>query len=355
MEKEETNPIKIAMAEYKKKTEKSDFIRTYKTDVEYERINNVIEKHKINEQVEFGLTKEDRIKQIQDDILSRIDDTKVISPFMGFPAFNEINMSGSNLLLVGGLSGTGKSTICANLAIKAFQKKEKVLIITNEETVNDCYLRLACLLFGMNINKVANWSQQEIDKISRVVPLIAQRITVIDDTHEGGTNITTSLEGIEFVCKSLLKSDFKYDLIIIDYYQNYVISTKNDKMTNYQVQDQFGFVLDRFKNDYKRPIVILAQMSEEIEGKPKPFKERIEGRKSIYNRCTMAIETTIKKELLCTDFILRKGRFNDNLGTVTLGFNKGFFVEYTPDFKNQVQQHKQAREISQLLKKDSDK
>lgn len=347
----EINEIKRQLDEAKEKAAKANFIKQYKTEIEYARINNEIETEKINKQVDFGRINQNRVEQIQSIITSRISDTKVLSPFMGFEEFNEINLSGSNLLLVGGLSGTGKSTICANLAIKAFQKKEQVLIITNEETVNDCYLRLACILFNVNLNKVTEWTEEQTNKLLRAIPLIAQRITVIDDSHGGGTGITTSVEGLDFVCKNLLSNPFKYDLIVIDYYQNYTYSQKNDKMNEYMCQHQAGVILDRFKNDYKKPIVLLAQMEEQVEGKPKPFKMRIEGRKSIYNRCTLAIETVVKKDLLCTEFVLRKGRFNENVGAVSLGFHKGLFVRYTPEFRNDVQKNKDAREMRDLLKK----
>lgn len=346
----ETNPIKKQLEDARQKAAKAEFIKQHKIEIEYARISQTIEEQKKNEQVDFGRMEVSRVNQIQDIIFSRIEETKVISPFMGFEEFNEINLSGSNLLLVGGLSGTGKSTICANLAITAYQKLQQVLIITNEETVNDCYLRLACLLFGMNINRVADWNKDEISKVLNIIPTIAQRVTVIDDTHGGGFGITTSVEGLEFVCKNLIENNFKYDLIVIDYYQNYSYSKQNASMKDYECQNKVGVILDRFKNDYKKPIVLLAQMEEEVEGKPKPFKLRIEGRKSIYNRCTLAIETIVKKDLLCTDFILRKGRFNENLGTVSLGFKRGLFVKYTPEFKNEVQTKKEEKNQERFKK-----
>jgi len=92
--------------------------------------------------------------------------------------------------------------------------------------------------------------------------------------------------------------------------------------------------LDNFKNQYPGPIVILSQLKPGDED----FKTRIEGRKMLLNKATVALEVVADKDKMATQFKVHKGRYSNALGGkgITLGYEKGKYVEYTSAFQDQV-------------------
>ena len=54
-----------------------------------------------------------------------------------------------NIILAAAETGSGKSTISANLTYQAIRQAKKVLVLTNEENPGDVYNRVTCLLKGL--------------------------------------------------------------------------------------------------------------------------------------------------------------------------------------------------------------
>ena len=179
---------------------------------------------------------------------------------------------------------------------------------------------------------------------------------VIDDHYQSKGGQTTTLEGVKAIFNSLKKTKTQYTAIIFDYFQNVVKSNERPWLKNWQVQEELAKFLDTFKNDYLAPIVILSQLK---EGKDLAFKEAIEGRKSILNVSTCAMQVTAEREYKRTAFKIHKSRFTSAIGeTIYVGFDKGKYVDYTPEFKNQVEleitRKEQQNLLSSILNKDCD-
>jgi len=255
-----------------------------------------------------------------------------------------------NIILAAGLSGDGKSTTCANIAYRDILQNKKVLVITNEEIASDVYNRVTSLIKGWAYREHENFTEQQHAIFDDYIDKLSHRLTVIDDSYNDSVGQTSTIEGMEAMLESLLKSDEKFDVIIIDYYQNIDRSTKNPGLSPWQVQEQFAKRLDKFKNVYEAPIVVLAQLTD-VGAENKPFKDRIEGRKIIYNVCTCALEVMAERENLRTAWKVRKSRWSEAVGqTIMTGFNKGLYVDYTPEFQASALALKESKERQKMLK-----
>lgn len=273
----------------------------------------------------------------------------ICETFEGFVPFFQ-----KNLILIGAVSGAGKSTAAANIAYRTMQqtssvtgKKCKVLIITNEEQSEDFYNRVTCLNKGWLYSNHSAFSQDQRNTFDRAIPLLAKdgRLTVIDDDFGGAHGMTTSLEGIESIFEKLIKDGTHYDCIIFDYYQNVITSKTDPTMDEYQVQARLSRMLDHYKNTYPAPIVVMSQLKPTSTENPLSFKERIEGRKIIFNYATIAMEIDADRKALATKWTIWKNRFNAGIGdAVRTGFDKGMYVQYTHEFVEKVDKMRNEQE-----------
>src|SRR5690606_30901495 len=107
--------------------------------------------------------------------------------------------------------------------------------------------------------------------------------------------------------ESLKSSPNKFDIILVDYFQNINTSNKNPSASTFDILHWVGRSFDLFKLQYHAPILLLGQLKAIRDDEDTtPFKERIEGRKSIYNFCTCAIEARADKENSRTNWIFKK-------------------------------------------------
>jgi KaiC/GvpD/RAD55 family RecA-like ATPase len=238
-----------------------------------------------------------------------------------------------NLILIGALTGSGKSTATANITLATILQGERVLVITNEETPDDVYGRVVALIKGWAYTKHENFSDEQKQITKEMIPILAQRLVVIDHNYKGLSDFTTSIEGIQGIFDSLLKNDTKFGCIIIDYYQNVASSKQNPSATTNEISERFAKMLDKFKNEYPAPIVLLSQLMPTNPKSPAAFRDRIEGRKIITNVATCAVELRANREQGCSEWIFHKSRFNEFIGkSVTTGFQRGKYVKYDANF-----------------------
>lgn len=242
-----------------------------------------------------------------------------------------------NVLVIGAETGVGKSTIAANLGYHAMRQGQKVLIVVNEENPGDVYNRITCLIKGWAYVNHGAFTDDQIKTFKEMTIKLSQRITVIGDNRGDLHGLTTTVEGIETILNSLVTNENKFDLILIDYYQNIDRSAMVPAMADWQVQYRFCKYIDQYKNKSNATIVVLAQLKANGEGKLS-FKDSIEGRRSLMNIATCCLKVGKDIENQRTSFEIVKSRFTDALGqTLYVGFDRGMYVEYTPEFKNKVQ------------------
>jgi hypothetical protein len=263
-----------------------------------------------------------------------------------------------NLILIGGKTGEGKSTTVANIIRETLKcvdpitgKKRRILVLTNEEKKEDVYNRVTCLIKGwsyVNHDKFTDEQLAIFDKYQQVLPEV---LTVIDNEYNAAGGTTTTLEGICQVFDGLLERKEYYDVVILDYYQKVQESRNFPSMNEWEVQAALANKLDRYKNVYPAPIVVLAQVSPPDAEKKTPFKTRIEGRKVILNVCTCCIEMVANREELTTEWWIHKSRFNEAVGQkITTGYSKGQYVEWDENFRAAVAKMKASKEQAELDK-----
>ena len=261
-----------------------------------------------------------------------------------------------NLILIGAKTGDGKSTTVANIAYHMMLQKNKTtgepartLVITNEERKEDVYNRITCLIKGWSYTNHDKFTDEQIIEFNKFIPHLSKRVTVIDNVHEGAHGVTTSLEGIEGIFENLLANGVKYDCVVIDYYQNIIISKKNPKLVDYEVQAMLARSLDRYKNEYPAPIVLLAQVNAADDDGNPPFYWRIQGRKLIMTVCTFAAEMLVDKIHKVTRWHIWKSRFAESIGeTIETGFKDGRFIHYTEEFARSIQANLDRRRSEQI-------
>lgn len=259
-----------------------------------------------------------------------------------------------NLILIGGKTGEGKSTTVANviretlkLTDKNTGKRRRILVLTNEEKSEDVYNRVTCLIKGWHYTNHDQFTDEQIETFNKYIAALSKdgMLTVIDDAYGGALGTTTTVEGICQVFDNLLVKQDYYDVVLIDYYQNIKESRKNPHITEWEAQAMLVRKLDQYKNIYPAPIVLLAQVTPPDEENRIPFKVRIEGRKSILNVATCALEMVANRELLCTEWHIHKSRFNEAVGEkITTGYDKGRYVLYTDEFKENVTKMRERQE-----------
>lgn len=300
----------------------------------------------------FDLSKNDEeyinaLAKSSTDYLTKAKKSKV---FLNSHFKGKVPLFPRNLILLGAETGTGKSTISANLTYNALIQGQKVLVLTNEEHPADVYNRISCLIKGWFYGDHENFTPEQIQFFESNIVNLSKKLTVVGDSYNGMTGCTTTIEGLEAVLTNALIKNADFDLIILDYYQNVDRSVKVPSMADWQVQYRLCKFLDQYKNMTSAAIIALAQKKEGNKDKEIPFKEAIEGRKTIVNVSTCAINVIKDAELSRTIFEIKKSRFNACVGEkIYVGFDRGKYVEYTDDFKNEAMIKKEAKERNERM------
>jgi archaellum biogenesis ATPase FlaH len=254
-----------------------------------------------------------------------------------------------NVLLIGGVTGTGKSTTAANIALSVLAQNKKVLILTNEEAVGDIYNRITCLVKGWRYVNHQSFTDEQCKILDEYKVKLSTRVKVIDNDYKGLKSATRSVEGIKSLFDSLVRNKNEFGVVIIDYYQKVNQLLSNPNASSNEVSEKFCDLLDKFKNQYSAPIVVLSQlyMTNDKKGRG-DFDERIKGRKIILDTATYALEIAIDRDLQKTTFICQKARFGDFVGKeIDCGFKNGKYIDYDTPFQQEVE----SRKIAKLIKK----
>ena len=321
---------------------------------EVDRIRQVSEELQKAENTDYSkLSKESR-ESLRKKNLDYFDGAKHGMEFI-HPVFNGIvPFFQKNLILMLAKTGEGKSTAVSNMVLSIIRQKNpvtgaprRVLVITNEEAEEDVYNRIPSLIKGWAYTNHAKFSDEQINTFDKFIDGVTRSgiINVIGDTYEGNDGTTTTIEGIRSIFDNLIKNKIHYDAIIIDYYQNVASSKVSPEMNEFQAQATLANMLDKYKNIYPAPIVVMAQIKPNDQEKGKenktPIRLRIEGTKKIINKATFVMEMIPDKTNLRTEWFVHKTRFGEFIGTsLFTGFDRGRFVEYNQAFIDQVRKNK---------------
>jgi len=322
---------------------------------QYDDLKSKKELEKITSEVNLTLGNKKKLERIQSENDTYFKSLEEISCFIN-DDFKQVPFFPGTITMVLAVTGQGKSTTSANLAYHMLTQGKKVLVISNEEKIIDIYNRVTCLIKGWNYQQHDKFTKDEQQVFRKYIEILGSRMTVIDNLDENGeknVSQTTSVEGMENVFQKIIEGKNKgnkFDIIIIDYYQNVFESLKNTRASTWENQEKFGKLLDQLKNSCGAPIVLMAQKKPGKEEGMGDWKNLIEGRKSISNVVTCALEIKADIENYRTEWIIHKNRWGSAANeSIYTGYDRGKYVYYNDEFIKKINSHKQSIEQAELL------
>lgn len=252
-----------------------------------------------------------------------------------------------NLYLFCAYTGSGKSTVAANIAYPLWKQKKKILVISNEETAQDVLFRIACLEKGLKFN---DWKQgimpmHDQMECLKLFPDIAQYVKIRDVTWEGG--LTTKIEGIKGLLESV--KDSGYSCAMIDYYQLIKDSLEDRTRTRYDVLNDLRIWLGQYIKGCEVPVVLFVQLYSQGKRPSKDIDMRIKECSAIIEPASVIVEVIPNFDDSTSDFLIHKDRFGTATGKkIVCPFEKGRFL-------NQLNQREMAeRQLDKLTQSTHD-
>ena len=236
-----------------------------------------------------------------------------------------------NLYLFCAYTGSGKSTVAANITYPLWKQKKKTLVISNEESKQDVMFRIACLDLGLNFNdyKKGSMPNEDILKVVQLFPEISNYVKVLDVTYQDG--LTTKVEGIKKALESVKKEE-SYSCVLIDYFQLIKYSLKDAKRTGYDNLNDLRIFLGQYIKSSTMPVVLFAQLySVSKKGGAKDIDTRIKDCTSIVEPATVIIEIVPNFDNRTSEFIIHKDRFGRAGNKIVCGFEKGRYIMVSDD------------------------
>jgi len=243
-----------------------------------------------------------------------------------------------NLYLITAFTGSGKTTIAANISYPLWKQGKKSLVLSNEESEQDILFRVACLDLGLNFNDYKKGLMPIEDQKRALVlfPDISKYIKVIDVNYKSG--LTTKLEGIQNALTAVQNED--YSCAMIDYYQLIKYSVYNKNAKPFDVLNDLRIWIGRYIKSSNIPIVLFAQLHSQSKRQGKDLDNKIKDCPAVMEPATVILEAVPNFENKTTDFIIAKDRFGLQGRKITCGFDHGRYVSLTPEFQSSVFQDK---------------
>lgn len=233
-----------------------------------------------------------------------------------------------NLYLICAYTGSGKSTMAANISYPLMKQKKKILVLSNEESEQDVIMRIACLELGLNFNsfKKGLMKPQDQLKMMKFFPEVAKYVKVLDVNYKNGA--TTKLETVMQALELVKKAD--YSCVMLDYYQLVRYSKREPSKDRFSVLSDFWIYLRSYIKQSNIPVVLFAQLHSIGKRPNKDLDSRIKECPGVIEAATVAIEMIPNFENKTGEFIIHKDRFGYAGKKVECGFEHGRYVALTP-------------------------
>lgn len=244
-------------------------------------------------------------------------------PFIDPALVGEFKLT-QGLILIGGVSGRGKSTTNANI-LAGFVKSQpngKAMVITNEESTGEVYDRVACVLLEYNFREYRNreMPRRKIEDVQNCAKDLMGQILVEDGS---GVYDMTCTDDLKAALAYVAEADVQ--LASIDYFQTANWSRSKPDLAPVQVSKDLGFWMKDYGRKVPKPVIMYVQLKESSE--ESEFKERVENDRTIFNHCFMAVEVVPDFETRISKFHFVKDRFGDSQGkTLEMRYEGGRFV-----------------------------
>lgn len=291
----------------------------------------------------------DSIKKMFEGVLSYRKMLKEKITFINPTMTKAIPFTRENLYLICAYTGSGKSTIAANISHPLWKEGKKVLVISNEESKQDILFRIGCLELGYNFNDYKKDIMPDplVKEVLKLFPIISRYIKVIDIDHKGSNKTVTSLEGVKNALEAV-KRDGDYACVLIDYYQQIQSSVNDKTRSRYDVLNDLRIYLGGYIKTSNMPVVLFAQLHSLGKRNNVELDSRIKECPAVIEPATVIIEAVPDFENQVTDFRIAKDRFGLQGHRIQCGFDKGRFVPCDDAWKQRQldRKHKQLEEIA---------
>ncbi len=314
-----------------------------------DQVKNMLDQHKQSEDnVEVSLDDVDSqgnkesILEMYTDIASYNKMLKERITFVNKDLTKAIPFTRENLYLMCAYSGSGKSTVAANVSFPLWKEGKKAVIISNEESKQDVIFRVACLELGYNFNdyKKGVMPKPMIKDCMVLFPEIAKYIKVIDVNYKNG--LTTKIEGVKNILDAV--SNQGYSCILLDYFQLVKYSVGNPNASTYESLNDLRVWLGRYIKRSDIPVVVFAQLHSIGKRANKDLDSRVKECPAIIEPSTVVIEIIPDFENRTSSFIIHKDRFGLAGHRIECAFERGRFVSMSDD----VIQQRQVKEIDDI-------
>jgi hypothetical protein len=343
-----------AQERHRKLQEKRTDVMERELEIKHKKLEQDIEMENAFENFDVSAGIEEEYEELAKKNEEYIKLARNAKVFLNLDVFKDkIPLFARNIIYLSAETGTGKSTTVANLTYSYLKgASKKILILTNEENPTDVLNRIVFLNQGWVYNNHDEITDEQLEVCKKYYKALAKKVHIVHDYSNKVGGTTTTLEGIQSICKSIKKKydagEEPYDLILLDYIQKVEDSTKH-KEASWIILKKTLYYLDNFKNVYPAPFVVFGQQKTDSTGE-KAYKEKVEGWKGITNVATTVVEIKVDRENLRTEWIIRKNRFKGAVGeSVFTGYEKGKYIEYTPDFANKTEIAKTQNKHKELL------
>lgn len=243
-----------------------------------------------------------------------------------------------NLYLICAYTGSGKSTIAANISYPLWKQGKKTLVISNEEPEQDVVFRIACLELGYNFNdfKKGMMTPSQQKECAVLFQEISKYVKVLDVNYKDGA--TKKLEAIKAALMAV--KDSTYSCAMIDYYQLIQYSIEDKTRSRYDVLNDLRIWLGQYIRNANIPIVLFAQLHSIGKRNNKDLDSRIKECPTVLEPSTVVIEVIPNFEDKTSEFIIHKDRFGLAGHKITCGFDKGRYVNMSEEFKRAIAERK---------------
>jgi replicative DNA helicase len=226
------------------------------------------------------------------------------------------------LVLIGGVSGKGKTTLLANL-LAGFVKhsQKKAVVVTNEESLGSLYDRVACVLTSLNFNKFyeGRLSPTDMGLVEDTAYELMKQVEVVDNPAYD----MACMEDVESVLEHAANDHL--GLVAVDYHQTVNSSRADPSLESFSVLKRLGFWLKDYSKRVPIPILNLVQLRKGSEGEE--FKERIENDRTIYNHAFQCIEVLPDFDACQSTFRVVKDRYGQQqTQEIVMKYEAGRFV-----------------------------
>jgi archaellum biogenesis ATPase FlaH len=240
-----------------------------------------------------------------------------------------IPLTRENLYLICAFTGSGKTSVSANISYPLYKEQKKILVISNEESSADIIFRIAAIELKLNFNsfKKGLMSDADQERIKALFPAITQYVKIIDVNAKDGA--TTRIEFIKKLLQNVQETDFA--CVLIDYFQLIQYSTTDTKKTRYDVLNDLKVYLGQYIKTSNVPIVLFAQLHSMGKRNNKDLDSRIKDCPSIMEPSTVIIEVVPNFKTRVSDFLIIKDRFGLQGIKVTCKFEDGRFEDISDE------------------------